>query len=77
MRMSASKGVPASGSINSFHELAAQRGDGLHPLLREALAKTGSVSGPPAESEKSNANVIPVQFGKRSSSRDDQKEAVK
>ncbi|MET1413974.1 hypothetical protein ABVF61_17010 [Roseibium sp. HPY-6] len=75
--MSGSKGAPASGSINSFHELAAQRGDGLHPLLREALAKSGSVSGPPADSEKNNANVVPVQFGKLPSSRGDQREAAK
>ncbi|WP_299480423.1 hypothetical protein [uncultured Roseibium sp.] len=75
--MSASKGVPASGSINLFQELAAQRGEGLHPFLLEALAKTGSVSGPLADSETNSANVIPVQFGKLPSSRDDQKEATR
>lgn len=59
---------PISGSLNAFHDIAAQRGDGLHPKLREALAKTGSVSGAPAASEVDDRNVITVQFGPGASS---------
>jgi hypothetical protein len=48
----------------TFHAFAAARGDGLHPLLAEALAKTGSVSGPPPVSEQNQENVVRPDFGK-------------
>lgn len=47
----------------SFHAVAAERGDGMHPLLLEALSKSGSVSGPPAPSEQNNGNVVRLDFG--------------
>ncbi|MEP1574107.1 hypothetical protein [Roseibium album] len=59
--------VTAGGSITAFHDIAALRGDGLHPKLLEALAKTGTVSGPRAENTTSDRNIIPVDFASRSS----------
>ncbi len=46
-------------SLIAFNSFAAARGDGLHPRLAEALAKTGPVSGPPLSSETA-ANVVRV-----------------
>ncbi len=47
----------------TFHAIAAARGDGLHPRLAEALARTGRVSGPPASSEQTGENVVRPVFG--------------
>lgn len=55
--------TPIGCSLNAFHDLAAQRGDGLHPALLEALAKSGSVSGPPADRDQNADNVIKGRFG--------------
>lgn len=55
-------GAPDAG-MTGFHAIAAARGDGLHPLLAQALAKTGSVSGPPAPSLQSDDNVLRIDFG--------------
>ncbi|QDG79143.1 hypothetical protein [Labrenzia sp. PHM005] len=49
-------------TLISFHEAAAARGDGLHPKLAAALAKTGTVSGPPARPSALPNNVIKVTF---------------
>jgi len=49
-------------TIAGFHDLAAGRCDGLHPLLLAALRKSGSVSGPPAPSEFTDKNVVRVDF---------------
>ncbi|MEM9633903.1 MAG: hypothetical protein AAGA50_21410 [Pseudomonadota bacterium] len=54
----------AGTTMSSFHAMAAKRGDGLHPLLLQAFAKTGSVSGPPAPSEQTDDNVVVVDFQK-------------
>jgi hypothetical protein len=56
-------GRPLPSSIIAFNTFAAARGDGLHPQLAEALAKTGSVSGPPLSSETAD-NVVRVCFSK-------------
>jgi hypothetical protein len=54
---------PVAGTtLSSFHSMAAKRGDGLHPLLLQAIARTGSVSGPPALCEQSDDNVVVVDF---------------
>ncbi|WP_420335877.1 hypothetical protein [Roseibium sp.] len=58
--------TPAGRSIYAFHDLAAQRGDGLHPALLEALSKSGSVSGPPARRDQNTDNVIRGSFGSQS-----------
>jgi len=58
--VSSSDDVP---QLLAFQAIAAARGDGLHPLLAEALAKTGSVSGPPAASEQTDDNVVRLEFG--------------
>jgi len=58
--------TPIATTISGFHDLAAQRGDGLHPLLLQALAKSGSVSGPPVPSEKNDETVVRVDFTARS-----------
>ena len=55
--------TPIGRSLNAFHNLAAQRGDGLHPALLEALSKSGSVSGPPAKRDQTADNVIKGSFG--------------
>lgn len=55
--------APIGRSLNAFHNLAAQRGDGLHPALLEALSKSGSVSGPPAARDQNTDNVIKGRFG--------------
>ena len=54
---------PVGRSANAFHDLDAQRGDGLHPALLEALSKSGSVSGPPAKKDQGSDNVIRGSFG--------------
>lgn len=54
----------SSGGLPGFHSLAAARGEGLHPLLAAALAKTGSVAGPPLPSEQSDDNVVRLDFGR-------------
>jgi hypothetical protein len=56
---------PESVSYASFHSIAAARGDGVHPLLLQALAKSGSVSGPPAPSEQNDENVVQLVFGRK------------
>ncbi|MBO9420697.1 hypothetical protein J7481_14430 [Labrenzia sp. R4_2] len=56
-------GRPLPSSFIAFNSFAGSRGDGLHPRLAEALAKTGSVSGPPLSSETAD-NVIRVCFSK-------------
>lgn len=58
--------TPLGLSMNAFHTLAAERGDGLHPALLEALSKSGSVSGPPAEEDQTPNNVIRGSFGCKS-----------
>lgn len=45
-----------------FNEIAAARGDGLHPRIGEALMKTGRVSGPPAKSPEISENIIKIVF---------------
>jgi len=55
--------TPIGRSLNAFHNLAAQRGDGLHPALLEALSKSGSVSGPPAKRDQTADNVVRGSFG--------------
>ncbi len=52
------------GTYSSFHDLAAQRGDGLHPLILQALSKSGSVSGPPRPSEQNDDMIVPVDFSR-------------
>ena len=49
---------PKNTSSATFSSLGASRGDGLHPLLLQALSKTGSVSGPPAPSLQSTDNIV-------------------
>ncbi|MEM5580951.1 MULTISPECIES: hypothetical protein [unclassified Roseibium] len=51
--------------VSAFHEIAALRGDGLHPLLLQALGRTGQVSGPPKPSEQTGENVIRPDFAAR------------
>lgn len=65
--MSRFSGPPAGGPITSFHDVAARRGDGLHPLLREALCKSGTVSGPPADSGVQDNKVVPLRTGQSAS----------
>lgn len=74
--MSKSLRPPVGASMNAFHEMAARRGDGLHPLLLEALAKSGPISGPPADTEKNDENVIRVQFGSAPASKRRGKETM-
>jgi len=52
-----------STTVSAFHAIAAARGDGLHPRLLEALAKSGRVSGPPKPSEHCDDNVVQASFG--------------
>jgi len=56
--------TPNPASLLGFNALAAERGDGLHPLLAEALVKTGSVSGTPAPSERNDENVVHLDFSR-------------
>ncbi|CTQ52654.1 hypothetical protein LP7551_01174 [Roseibium album] len=56
---------PESDSYASFHAIAAKRGDGMHPLLLQAFAKSGSVSGPPAPSKKNDENVVQLVIGRK------------
>ena len=53
---------PKATTFAGFNDLASKRGDGLHPLLLAALTKYGSVSGPPPHSERTDENVISVDF---------------
>jgi|GEM_PF-2496387 len=69
--------APDGACLNSFHGIAASRGDGLHPLLLEAISKSGSVSGPPAKSETTDDNVISVEFGSQVTAATDNREAAK
>ncbi|MCX2723833.1 hypothetical protein [Roseibium salinum] len=59
---------PVATTLAAFHELAARRGDGLHPRFLEALAKTGAASGPPAPSQQSNENIVRLEFVSKSRS---------
>jgi hypothetical protein len=54
---------PEINTYASFQAIAAKRGDGMHPLLLVALAKSGTVSGPPAASEQNNDNVVQLVIG--------------
>jgi hypothetical protein len=56
---------PESDSYASFHAIAAERGDGMHPLLLQALAKSGFVSGPSAPSKQNDENVVRLVFGRK------------
>lgn len=49
-------------TYSSFHDLAAKRGDGLHPLILQALSKSGNVAGPPRPSEQTDDMVVSVDF---------------
>jgi hypothetical protein len=60
---------PVGPTVAAFHEIAARRGDGLHPLLLEALGRSGQVSGPPRPSEQSDENIIRLDFGDTRSGR--------
>lgn len=55
--------TPIGCSLNAFHDLAAQRRDGLHPALKEALSKSGTVSGPPRKKDQNADNIIQGSFG--------------
>lgn len=57
--------TPIGRSLNAFHNLAAQRGDGLHPALLDALSKSGSVSGPPAIRDQTADNIIKGDFASK------------
>lgn len=69
--------TPTGRSLNAFHNLAAQRGDGLHPALLEALAKSGSVSGPPAQRDQNADNVIKGSFGSNGDTAPGERKATK
>jgi hypothetical protein len=56
---------PESVSFASFNAIAAEKGDGMHPLLLQALAKSGSVSGSPAASRQNDENVVQLVFGRK------------
>lgn len=60
--MSRNPETPLARNLLLFNEAAAARGDGLHPLLAAALAKTGPISGPPANPSETPENVIQVTF---------------
>lgn len=53
---------PLPSTLIAIHEAATARGDGMHPLLAAALAKSGSVSGPPTRLSEVPDNVIKVTF---------------
>ncbi len=69
--------TPIGRSANAFHDLAAQRGDGLHPALLEALSKSGSVSGPPAKKDQGADNVIRGSFGSKDGAAHIERKATK
>jgi len=56
-------------TLSGFNRVAAERGEGLHPLLLAALTKFGSVSGPPPLSGQSDENVIRVDFSDNTTTR--------
>lgn len=60
---------PTATTLSGFNEIAARRGDGLHPLLLAALTKFGSVSGPPPLSEQTGENVVKVDFAAEGASK--------
>lgn len=62
---------PSIETVLSFNSIACLSGDGLLPLLSEALNKSGSVSGPPAADQETSDNVIVVDFGSKASENED------
>lgn len=56
-------------TVTGFNDIAAQRGDGLHPLLLQALTRFGSVSGPPPKLAQNDDTVVHADFSKTDTSR--------
>ena len=56
---------PIATTFSGFHDIAASRGDGLHPLLLEALCKSGTVSGPPVSTQQNLNNVVHPDFSRK------------
>lgn len=65
MLMSSLPRQPIATTFSGFHDIAVSRGDGLHPLLLEALGKSGSVSGPPVSTQQNLDNVVHPDFSRR------------